>query len=100
VKHYKIQPIRRIGRPTVPAKAGEKATLTLRVTADIKTRLETAAVQSGRSLSAEAEQRLERSFEHDDIVGRIDTLRAELKEQWTRVTGWDDLKGRWKPRAR
>jgi hypothetical protein len=85
VKHYKIQPIRRIGRPTVPAKSGEKATLTLRVTADIKTRLETAAVQSGRSLSAEAEQRLERSFEHDDIVGRIDTLETNLRGWWAEL---------------
>lgn len=53
---------RRVGRPTTAAKEGEKAALGIRATAALKRRLQEASVISGRSLSAEAEFRLERSF--------------------------------------
>jgi hypothetical protein len=58
---------RRVGRPVKKAVEGERVALTLRVTAAAKTKLEAAAVDSGRSLSQEAEMRLMRSFDHDEL---------------------------------
>ncbi len=58
------------GRPTKAPKRGEtRVSLGLRVTAEVKRRLDAAAKKTGRSQSQEAEFRLERSFEHDDIFG-------------------------------
>jgi TraY domain len=56
---------RRVGRPIKPPVSGERVGLSLRVTADMKRKLEAAALESGRSLGQEAELRLERSFEID-----------------------------------
>ena len=47
------------------AAPGERAGLSLRVTPVVKKRLERAAEKNGRSLSQEAELRLERSFERE-----------------------------------
>jgi DNA end-binding protein Ku len=44
------------------------------VTAELKRRLDTAADQSGRSQSQEAEFRLERSFDHQDLLSEALTL--------------------------
>ncbi len=60
---------KRIGRPTRPARPGARVSLGLRVTAEIKQRLDDAAERSGRSQSQEAEMRLERSFEGEDRLG-------------------------------
>src|SRR4051812_38494420 len=49
---------KKLGRPTKPAVAGERAMLGLRVRAEIKEALEKAAEASGRSQSQEAEFRL------------------------------------------
>jgi SOS-response transcriptional repressor LexA len=62
---------RRRGRPTV----GERVPLGLRVTPEMKQRLDAAAKRSGRSQSQEAEMRLERSFDRDDLLP--DLLSAE-----------------------
>jgi hypothetical protein len=56
------------GRPTKPAKPGEKATLSLRVTPDLKQRLEAAGALEGRNLSEEAERRLDASFRGADML--------------------------------
>src|SRR3954447_21848935 len=58
---------RRAGRPTTAAKEGEKATLGIRAAPKLKGQLIEASNVSGRSLSAEAELRLEQSF----IVERL-----------------------------
>lgn len=58
---------RRPGRPAKPAVEGERIPLSLRITAELKRNLEAAA--SGRSLSQEAEFRLERSFSEEDAIG-------------------------------
>ena len=50
-------PKKRIGRPTKPPEAGERVPLGLRVTPEMKKRLERAAIRKGRSLSQEAEMR-------------------------------------------
>jgi hypothetical protein len=58
-----------MGRPTKTPKAGERVSLGLRVTADIKKKLDKAAERASRSQSQEAERRLERSFAEEDRLG-------------------------------
>jgi hypothetical protein len=65
---------KRIGRPTKPPKPGERVTLGLRVTPEVKEKLQLAAVGKGRSLSQEAEFRLERSFETESLLPDVLTL--------------------------
>jgi hypothetical protein len=55
-----------MGRPTKPPVEGERVSLGLRVTADIKRRLEAAAIKKGRSISQEAELRIEQSLRADN----------------------------------
>jgi hypothetical protein len=62
-KEAQIARIKR-GRPTV----GLRVPLSLRVTPEFKERLDAAAEQSGRSQSQEAELRLERSFDRQDLL--------------------------------
>lgn len=64
----------RIGRPTKTPKPGERVSLGLRVTADLKRKLDEAAKKSGRSQSQEAELRLERSFEREALLPEVLTL--------------------------
>jgi hypothetical protein len=52
----------------VEPQSGERVSLGLKVTADIKSRIDTAAKASGRTQSQEAELRLERSFWLDDLI--------------------------------
>jgi TraY domain len=64
---------KRAGRPTTTGKVGEKATLGIRASADLKKRLDEAAKLNGRSLSQEAELRLEQSFrQQQDLL--LETL--------------------------
>jgi hypothetical protein len=56
---------KRIGRPTKPPKEGERVALGLRVTPRMKRWLEEAATKNGRSLSQEAEFRLDMSLSSD-----------------------------------
>jgi TraY domain len=56
---------KRIGRPTKPPKPGERVPIGLRVTAQMKRKLEEAATEKGRSLSQEAEMRLQNSLSSD-----------------------------------
>lgn len=57
----------RRGRPPL----GERVPLGLRVTPDMKARLDAAAEASGRSQSQEAEFRLARSFEREDLLTEV-----------------------------
>jgi hypothetical protein len=59
---------RRSGRPTTAPRAGEKATLGIRASAELKGRLLEVAAVNDRSLSAEAEIRLEQSFRAYDVM--------------------------------
>jgi hypothetical protein len=59
---------RQRGRPTKPAREGEKTTLSLRVTPALKQRLDEAGAASGRNLSQEAEWRLETSLGSADLL--------------------------------
>lgn len=61
----------RRGRPTKAPPPGEKASLGLKVTASLKTQLEKAAADSGRTQSQEAEARLERSFDRLSLMPEV-----------------------------
>jgi hypothetical protein len=62
---------RRTGRPTKPAKPGKRVSLGLKVTGEIKQRLDAAAQTSGRTQSQEAEVRLEQSFRDESLLPQI-----------------------------
>lgn len=59
---------KRRGRPRKEPTSGDRVSLGLRVTAQTKNRLDEAAVASGRSQSQEAEFRLDRSFDRQDLL--------------------------------
>ena len=59
---------KRRGRPSLPEGKGKRHAIGLRATADLRRKLEEGAKQSGRSLSQEAEFRLENSFGDDDRI--------------------------------
>jgi hypothetical protein len=63
-----------VGRPRQEPEPGERAQLSFRVTAELKRRLDAAADRTGRSQSQEAEFRLERSFDHQDLLSEALTL--------------------------
>ncbi len=56
---------KKAGRPHLPPEKGKRQTIGLRVTSELKDRLLRKAAKTGRSLSQEAELRLERSFEEE-----------------------------------
>ena len=60
------------GPPKREPKEGERVALSLRMTPDLKRRLDAAAEAGGRSQSQEAEFRLERSFAREDLL--VDAL--------------------------
>jgi hypothetical protein len=62
---------RRRGRPVLVANPGERVSLGLKVTPEIKNRLDTAATITGRSQSQEAETRLAGTFEHENTLSEI-----------------------------
>lgn len=66
---------KRTGRPAKTAQAGQRVSLGLKVTAEIKNRLDEAAGKNGRTQSQEAELRLERSFDRDDLLAEILNMR-------------------------
>ena len=96
---------KRVGRPKKVPTPGERVSLGLRVTAEIKTRLDQAAESAGRSQSQEAELRLERSFETEDrlggpqLVDLIETIASVMKSTGERAgfteTGKLTNRGEW-----
>lgn len=62
---------RRPGRPGRAPVPGERVGLSLRVTPEVKASLDAAAASSGRSLSQEAEIRLERSFQNEELLPQL-----------------------------
>jgi hypothetical protein len=72
---------RRTGRPTKQPTPGARVSLGLKVTDEIKQRLDTAAQASGRTQSQEAEARLERTFRDEDLLPQL--LRIAYGSQLT-----------------
>src|SRR5215210_4864077 len=71
---------KKAGRPPDPV---QRVPISLRVTPDTKYRLDQLAAQSGRSLSQEAEMRLELTFERENLV--MDSLEFFYGEQLASV---------------
>jgi hypothetical protein len=63
----------------VPAKPGERAGLSLRVSAQTKQKLEEAAEKSGRSISAEAELLIELALDRQAMASQF-------------AVGWEDIR--------
>lgn len=62
------EPARRRGRPPKPAVERKRANITLRVRDHLRERLAEQAAAHQRSISEEAEARLERSFDRQDLL--------------------------------
>ena len=62
---------RRTGRPLKSPTPGTRMSLGLKVTAETKARLDKAARETGRTQSQEAELRLQRSFEREDLLPQV-----------------------------
>jgi hypothetical protein len=62
---------KRTGRPLKPAETGKRVSLGLKVTSDIKHRLDAVAKLSGRTQSQEAEARLERTFQDEQLLPQL-----------------------------
>lgn len=62
---------RRPGRPGREPELGERVGLSLRVTPGTKRALDAASEAAGRSLSQEAEMRLERSFRDESLIPQL-----------------------------
>ena len=60
--------IARIGRPPAPPKTGERTQIGVQVSPSTKLRLEAEALRNERSISREAELRIEQSFWLQDLV--------------------------------
>ena len=67
---------KRVGRPPKQPVSGERVSLGLRVTAELKSALDNAAARSGRSQSQEAELRLQNSLESDKHLMLVQGHRA------------------------
>ena len=59
------------GRPALPPDPTKKSQLSVMVTATIKLKLEHEARRQGRTISQEAEARLERSFDRQDLLTEV-----------------------------
>jgi hypothetical protein len=76
---------KRMGRPLKKPTAGQTASLGLRVSAELKSMIDTAALENGRSQSQEAEIRLKRSFDTKktlDDLQLLATLIASVQTVW------------------
>jgi hypothetical protein len=71
----------KIGRPIKPATEGERIMLGLRVTADLKRKLEVEALKSGRSLSQETEIRVQQSFDSEEREKKLAERDEKLIER-------------------
>jgi predicted transcriptional regulator len=63
-----LQKAKRRGRPPKPAQEGERVSLGLKVTADIKTLLDRLAGESGRSQSQVAEHLIEKALAYERLI--------------------------------
>jgi hypothetical protein len=73
--------VKRIGRPMKAPVRGKRVSLGLKVTADIKRRLDTAAQASGRTQSQEAEYRIELSYQYERALGEYEQAKKQFAEQ-------------------
>lgn len=65
------------GRPRI-AEGAKRQQIGVRTSPLLKERLEIAALANGRSVAAEAEARLDRSFYGDDVITRLAAIEQQL----------------------
>lgn len=63
--------VKRTGRPTKQPEPATRVSLGLKVTADLKMKIEAAALASGRTQSQEVELRVEKSFHNQALLNEI-----------------------------
>jgi hypothetical protein len=83
---------KRMGRPLKEHAAGTLVTITMQVPAELKTLLQDKAIAAGRSLSAECQRRLERSFDADALQKDaaeliLEPARAEIARRTQKAVG-------------
>jgi hypothetical protein len=71
---------KRIGRPMKPVEEGRRYPLGLRVTAQIKRRIDEMARNSGRTQSQEAEDLLEKALQAERLLAAAGTSLPEVKQ--------------------
>lgn len=73
-------PKSRGGRPRhLQPQAGHRHTISVRVTSNLRHLLDQAAEYNGKSLSQEAERRLDRSFDTEEVMNELRVIRDELR---------------------
>ncbi|MFZ2075645.1 MAG: hypothetical protein WAV38_03140 [Xanthobacteraceae bacterium] len=73
-------PTVRIGRPMKPPAEGKRASLGLKVTAEVKAHIDAAARESGRTQSQEAERLIERALQYDELLEAMRTTVTKIKD--------------------
>jgi hypothetical protein len=71
---------KRIGRPLKTPSKGKRASLGLKVTAEVKRHIDSAARASGRTQSQEAEHLIERALQYDQMLAAMHTTIAEIAQ--------------------
>jgi protein-disulfide isomerase-like protein with CxxC motif len=62
-------------------KEGQRVPLGLKVTADVKAKIDAVAKASGRTQSQEAERLIERAFTYDSIMAAMNLTAEQMKKQ-------------------
>jgi hypothetical protein len=70
---------KRIGRPMKQPPRGTRVSLGLKVGADVKRRIDSAARASGRTQSQEAEHLIERALQYDRMLEAMRTTLADME---------------------
>jgi hypothetical protein len=88
---------RRVGRPRTRSETGPGDYVGFRAPRELKEKLETAAANSGRSLSTEAQFRLEQSFGDsaysEEIAALAELLARAMTETGISITGMNQVAG-------
>jgi hypothetical protein len=71
---------KRIGRPMKAPARGKRVSLGLKVTAEVKRHIDSAARASGRTQSQEAEILIERALQYDRMLGAMRTTLAQIED--------------------
>jgi hypothetical protein len=71
---------KRIGRPMKAPTRGERVSLGLKVTAETKRRIDSAARATGLTQSQEAERRIELSYHYERVLKSLDEASALIAE--------------------
>jgi predicted transcriptional regulator len=71
---------KRIGRPLKAPAKGKRISLGLKVTAEVKRHIDSAARASGRTQSQEAEHLIERALQYDQMLAAMHTTLAQIEQ--------------------